>query len=404
MEQDLKEHLDCYTDQVFLKEWLITNNLLTFIPNGAILPRQSGTSQQAIKREKAVPFTSPPNLITTVSLPSGKQLTGCGLPLGIHLLVGGGYHGKSTLLEAIEYGIYPHIQGDGREFVCTHPSAVKIKAENGRNINSVNLTPFINHLPTANAHNTHITTENFSTPNASGSTSQAASILEAVSAKSKLLLMDEDSCATNLMFKDPIMEQLIDNDPITTFLTRVQELFNNHGVSTIIVVGSIGEYFQVASKIFEIKNFQMLDITQKAQALNTQKVTEVTPISNTVWQQNRHLLPSLQNFIGKTSHQKIKSKAKNKMLKILDRELDFHHFEHFICPEQIATLGNYLIHFLKKTHSLPLTQILDEVNNSVSEGRFTGLPIEAKLTEIRGIDLMMVINRINGLLIGNDKN
>lgn len=70
-----------------------------------------------------------------------------GIPEGVTLIVGGGFHGKSTLLQALERGVYHHIAGDGREMVITRQDAVKVRAEDGRNIEKVNISAFINNLP-----------------------------------------------------------------------------------------------------------------------------------------------------------------------------------------------------------------------------------------------------------------
>ena len=97
-----------------------------------------------------------------------------GIRKGITLIVGGGYHGKSTLLKALEAGVYNHIAGDGREFVITDDTAFKLRAEDGRSITGVDISPFIKNLPNKKD------TVHFSTEDASGSTSQAANLMEAL--------------------------------------------------------------------------------------------------------------------------------------------------------------------------------------------------------------------------------
>src|SRR5699024_6078975 len=153
--------------------------------------------------QDAVPFHSPGSLETEIELPSGNVARGMGIPEGISLIGGGGYHGKSTLLEALELGVYHHIAGDGREMVLTGPDAVKSRAEDGRSVQGVDIGPFINNLPGGKD------TRRFSTPNASGSTSQAANVMEALEAESTLMLIDEDTSATNFMIRDARMQKLI---------------------------------------------------------------------------------------------------------------------------------------------------------------------------------------------------
>jgi predicted ABC-class ATPase len=192
-----------------------------------------------------------------------------GIPPGVTLIVGGGYHGKSTLLRAISRGIYTHIPGDGREWVVTNPTAVKIRAEEGRSVTGVDISPFINHLPQG------ISTQQFSTANASGSTSQAANLIEAVEAGAQLLLVDEDTSATNFMIRDRRMQALIakDREPITPFVDKVRQLYTDHGVSTILVMGGSGDYFEGADTVIALDAYRPQEVTTQAQAIAAQYPT-----------------------------------------------------------------------------------------------------------------------------------
>ena len=218
---------------------LAERGLIAFIADGAILPRRSGVDERPLD-DQAIPFRAPESLRVTLTCPHGGEVTGLGIPAGITLIVGGGYHGKSTLLRAIEAGIYNHVPNDGREQVVTHPAAVKVRAEDGRSIAGVDISPFIGSLPQGKS------TQNFSTPNASGSTSQAANIMEAIEAGGQVLLVDEDTSATNFMIRDRRMQALIakDREPITPFIDKVRQLYTDHGISTVLVMGGSGDYFR----------------------------------------------------------------------------------------------------------------------------------------------------------------
>lgn len=221
-------------DQAFIRQELSRLKLAAFVANDSILPRESGVSDRPMKN--AVRFRSPKSMAVTLKLPYYGELTGMGIAQGITLVVGGGYHGKSTLLKALELGVYNHISGDGREYVITDESAMKIRAEDGRSIKQVDISMFINNLPNQKD------TVHFCTEDASGSTSQAANVIEAMETGSKLLLIDEDTSATNFMIRDELMQRVVhrDSEPITPFIDRVTELFENYGVSTILVAGSSG--------------------------------------------------------------------------------------------------------------------------------------------------------------------
>lgn len=248
-------------DQTALRKLLKQEKLVSFVANGSVLPRKSGVSDKPMAG--SVPFVSPKSLERTFVLPHKGEITGMAVPEGITLIVGGGYHGKSTLLEAIQMGVYDHISGDGREFVVTEDTAVKLRAEDGRSVRKVDISLFINDLP-----NKKDTTA-FSTQDASGSTSQAAGVVESMEAGSKLFLIDEDTSATNFMVRDELMQQVIsrEKEPITPFLERAGDLYEHAGISTILVAGSSGAFFYIADHILCMDCYRPVDITEKVKEL-----------------------------------------------------------------------------------------------------------------------------------------
>lgn len=254
----LKQAICLCEDQQYIREKLPELSLCAFIADGSILPRESGVSEKPMKG--AVPFKAPDSLKVALDLPNKGTVTGMGLPKGITLFVGGGYHGKSTILQALQNGVYNHIGGDGRELVITDATAVKLRAEDGRSIANVDISPFIKNLPNKKD------TAHFSTEDASGSTSQAANLMEGVEAGSGLFLIDEDTSATNFMIRDQLMQEVISTgeEPITPFICRVNSLYQDLGISSIIVAGSSGSYFHVADTVIQMKEYIPFDITEKA--------------------------------------------------------------------------------------------------------------------------------------------
>ena len=245
-------------DQEYIRRQLKEKNLVAFIANGSILPRESGISSRPMKQ--AVPFVSPASMEISLSLPHAGVLKGMGIRKGITLIVGGGYHGKSTLLRALELGVYNHIAGDGREYVITDSAAVKIRAEDGRSIQKTDISMFISNLPNGKD------TRSFCTEDASGSTSQAANVIEAMEAGTSLFLIDEDTCATNFMIRDELMQRVVhrEQEPITPFIERVQSLYADHGISSVMVAGSSGSYFHVADCIIQMDRYVPREITSTA--------------------------------------------------------------------------------------------------------------------------------------------
>ncbi|MDO5493242.1 MAG: ABC-ATPase domain-containing protein [Nesterenkonia sp.] len=260
--QALTDHVIRHVDQLALQAGLAERGLVAFVGDGAVLPRRSGDSDRPLD-SGATEFSSPDSLRVSVELPSGRTVTGMGVPQGITLIVGGGYHGKSTLLRAIERGVYPHCAGDGREWVLTRDDAVTVRAEDGRSVAGADISPFISGLPSGTD------TSAFTTTNASGSTSQATNLVEALEADSRLLLIDEDTSATNFMIRDDRMRALIpdDREPITPFVERIRALYEEHGVSTVMVVGGSGAFFDVADHVIAMESYVPEDVTARAREI-----------------------------------------------------------------------------------------------------------------------------------------
>lgn len=254
-------HIEAAEDQQALRAWLDGADAAAFVADGSLLPRRSGVDERPLGGGLA--FRAPDALAATVDLPHAGPVRGLRIPRGVTLIVGGGFHGKSTLLSALQYGVYDHVPGDGRERVVADPTAVKVRAEDGRRVSRVDIRPFIDHLPLGRD------TQRFTSDNASGSTSQAANIVEALYAGSRLLLIDEDTSATNFMIRDARMQRLVsaDREPITPFLFRVRALYERHGVSSVIVMGGSGDYFEVADTVLMMDAYEPRDVTADAHVL-----------------------------------------------------------------------------------------------------------------------------------------
>ncbi|MCZ4309917.1 MULTISPECIES: ABC-ATPase domain-containing protein [Vibrio] len=264
------KHCEAVEDQDALRAQLEENNLAAFVANGSVLPRIAGNCDLPMKG--AVPFLAPESLSVTLNAPNQGDVTGLGIPKGITLIVGGGFHGKSTLLNAVERSIYNHIPGDGREGIVTATDTMKIRAEDGRCVHNLNLSNYINHLPMQKD------TSNFSTQDASGSTSQAAWLQESIEAGVQTLLIDEDTSATNFMIRDERMQALVSKgaEPITPLVDRIGQLREEMDISTIVVMGGSGDYLDVADTVIQMHDYQAVDVTDKAQEVIAQHPTQRT--------------------------------------------------------------------------------------------------------------------------------
>lgn len=345
--RDLKFFMELAWDQEFIRQELKKRDLCAFVADGSILPRESGISSRPMK--DSIPFTSPESLKISLNLPCHGTITGMGIAQGITLIVGGGYHGKSTLLNALELGVYNHIPGDGREYVITDSTAVKLRSEDGRFIKDVDISLFINDLPNKKD------TRCFSTLDASGSTSQAAGIVESMEAGSHLFLLDEDTSATNFMVRDAFMQQVIrrEKEPITPFLERARDLYEKAGISTILVAGSSGAFFHIADTIIQMDNYVPRDITAPTKELCRQY--PLSPVSAPAFEMphsrrimtksvsdasGRHGRPDRKHSAERPEHKNLKTKvSKTDGFTLGRQEIDLRYTEQLIDTEQTAALS-----------------------------------------------------------------
>ena len=360
--KSLKEQIVLVLDQEYIRKVLKEKELVAFVANDSILPRENGISDKPMKN--AVKFKSPEKFEITLNLPSRKKVSGMGIPKGITLIVGGGYHGKSTLLAALERGIYNHIAQDGREFIISETDAVKIRAEDGRNVEKVNISGFINNLPG------NKDTKTFSTENASGSTSQAANVAEALEYGTSLLLIDEDTSATNFMIRDGRMQKLVakEKEPITPFIDRVKELYDNFGVSTILIVGGSGDYFDVANHVIMMDEYVPKDVTEKAKeiAKSDENKREFSP--NDKFQGITQRIPLKKSF--SQSGKLDKTKAKGKYSILYGKELiDISGLEQLVDDSQTNCIAVMIDYFKNKVldEKLTLSQAADRIYEKIQK-------------------------------------
>lgn len=346
--------IDLAEDQQYIRDELEKNDLIAFVANGAILPRESGVSDKPMKG--AVRFQSPKEMEVTMKLPHKGEISGMGIRRGITVIVGGGYHGKSTLLKALELGVYNHIKGDGREYVITKDDAMKIRAEDGRSIKKTDISMFINDLPNGKD------TRGFYTEDASGSTSQAANVIESMEAGASVMLIDEDTSATNFMIRDELMQRVIhrDMEPITPFIDRILELYQVYGISTVIVAGSSGAYFHIADTIIQMDRYEPKEITKLAKetakdfpAMSGMENPAEKPVFIRCPRQGRGFKPN----------DRIKMKTMGKEMVQLNREnIDLRYVEQLADTEQVSALG-YCVRYAEKH----LFQGKDSIQNVVDK-------------------------------------
>jgi predicted ABC-class ATPase len=393
---EIQRHVETVEDADCLRQMLPARGLVAFIADGAILPRRSGVDWRPAA--DAVPFQSPPALRVEFTCPNRGLITGMGVPAGVTLIVGGGYHGKSTLLSAIELGVYNHIPGDGREFSVTQKQAVKIRAEDGRGVAGVDISPFISHLPQGRS------TTKFSTTNASGSTSQAANIIEALEAGAGLLLLDEDTTATNFMIRDRRMQLLIakDREPITPFIDKVRPLYQDAGVSTILVMGGSGDYFDVADTVIAMENFQPQEVTDKARAIADKFATGRVPEGGQHFGRIASRVPVPESINPSRGQRHVKLKVRDVDEVVFGTEdIDLSAVEQIVDVGQLRAIAEAMVYAKQQyvDSRRTLAEILDAVMvNIESQGLDILTPFpQGDLAMFRRFELAAAINRLRTL-------
>ena len=390
--KELQKAVHLAEDTACLRRQLKEKNLAAFVADGAVLPRQSGVSDRPMRQ--AFPFQSPKSLRVEMHLPHAGVITGMGIPKGVTLIVGGGYHGKSTLLKALEAGVYNHIAGDGREYTVTDDTAVKVRAEDGRSIHDVDISMFIRNLPNGKD------TVYFVTQDASGSTSQAAGVAEAVEAQTKLLLIDEDTSATNFMIRDVLMQRVVhgSQEPIIPFIDRVRELYEKEGISTILVAGSCGSYFHKADLIIQMNRYEPVDITEYAKT--QAKEFPLAQSENPTYKKSSHKrCPKA----SKRADDRVKIKTTGLDTICINKEnIDVRYIEQLVDSEQLNALG-YMLAYAQKhlfDGKKTLLQITDELYEKIHRDGIEsvcGLSyVPAGLALPRKQEFMAVVNRYRG--------
>ena len=392
--EDLKRQVFINEDSDFIRNELKKRGITAFIRNGSVLPRRSGISEEPMSG--AIKFKSPESLLISINTPNHGIVTGMGIPEGVTLIVGGGYHGKSTLLNAIELGIYNHRYGDGREMVVTDHGAVKIRAEDGRKIENVDISSFIHNPPMEK------NTRKFSSENASGSTSQAANIIEAIEVGSKLLLFDEDTSATNFMIRDERMQKLVatEKEPITPFIDRVKELYTDHGVSTILVMGGSGDYFEVADTVIMMDNYVPYDATERAMQIKIEiPINRKTEIKTSFGYDKRH---PIKGSIKPMKGRKLKLDSRGKTQVLLGNDvIDLSQVEQLVDSSQTRAIS-YALHYAASNlmdRKISMEKLMKQLERTMNNDGLDVLAPKGKnypnnLSRPRTFEIAAALNRL----------
>lgn len=398
--EDARGFVECVEDTDALRRSLEDYELVAFVADGSILPRRSGVDERPLGGD-VVPFSAPESLRVQMELPNRGRVSGMGVPEGVTLIVGGGFHGKSTLLRSLERGVYDHVPGDGRELVVARPDTVKIRAEDGRRVEGVDVSPFVGGLPSG------ADTSAFRSDNASGSTSQAASIAESLEAGAGVLLLDEDTAATNLMIRDARMQQLVasEQEPLTPFVDLVSPLHREHGVSTILVMGGSGDYFAAADHVVMMQSFRPQDVTERARTLARSDRGDRYAEAAT-FPPLRHRIPA-PGSVNPRAGNKTKIKGRGtEALMFGDSTVDLRSVEQIVDPSQVVGIGLALAELVSAGHldrNATVEQALDGLGKEISAGGVESLRggYAGDVALPRRFEIAAALNRLRTLRVAD---
>jgi predicted ABC-class ATPase len=398
-ERELERHVQTIEDADALREALGSRDCIAFVADESILPRRSGVDDRPMQRDEAVPFRSPESLRMTLSLPNRGEITGMAIRRGVNLIVGGGYHGKSTVLRALERGVYDHIPGDGREFVVTDERAFKIRAEDGRGVEKTCITPFIANLPHGGD------TDAFSSEDASGSTSQAANIIEALEAGATTLLIDEDTSATNFMIRDHRMQELVasDDEPITPFIDKVRQLFTELGVSSVLVIGGSGDYFDVADSVVAMHEYVPEDVTEQAREIAGRYRTDRVSEGGESFGRRVHRAPLSESLNPSKGKKDVKVKARGRSAIEFGRfHIDLTSVEQLVDGGQTRAIAMAMVHAKQSMDGTrTVAQLLEEIARRMDTDGLDAITPnkEADLVRFRPLEFAAALNRLRTLRV-----
>ena len=394
---ELQERLSVYKKQFVLRKFCKEKGYVAFVADGSMLPRK-GDSEEPL--ETAVPFVSPERLRVTVPMEDGTELSGMGIPKGITVITGAGFSGKTTLLEAIESGIYNHVPGDGREFVVAEQSLAVTNAEDGRYVANEDISMFFSEIPFQDI-------RNFTTKHASGSISQAANIIEAIAGGSRLLTIDEDKSATNFMIRDELMRRIVKNEVIIPFTDRIRSITEQKGVSTILVIGGSGEYLKIADTVILMHQYVATDVTEEVKTLKL-------PVSEGMYprftENDRTVLLTGEG----TKSLLLQTVCTEDSKKVICGEcsVDMTEVSSLKTNEQLHSLAWVLRNLLSKEEES--AERLNTIGEEYAERLFAELENEQTISnpvyrgwwfdEIRKEEILMCVNRARGIFFGGGSN
>lgn len=390
-----RRHVALMDDYLALRDALAPLGLVAFLADGSVLPREPGFGDGSL-RARAVPLHAPDELAVTVSLPHRGAVRGLGIRAGITVVCGGAFSGKSTLVAAIGAGVYPHVPGDGREYVATVPDAILLCGEPGRRIERVDVSAFFREVPQRHD------VKAFAVEHATGVEAMAAATAEALEMRTGLVLCDEDDSAVAFLARDALMRQLIpgSQEPLTPLIDHLRPLWRSRGVSSIVATGGLGDYLAVADTVIVMNGFQPVAETARARTivagagLREYDGPAASPSPR---------YPLARGFAGLRGRQRVEIRGRG-VLGVGRETVDLAGIRQLVDPSQARAAGGAILYAIEKGYFDGTVSIAEAIDRVFADIDRSGLAVLALDDEVsvehampRRHEVAAILNRMRAL-------
>jgi len=387
---EAEEFVNGMEDADRVRQSLSTLGLVSFVGEGSLLAREQDSDLPDYDR--FIPFEVAEATCTEIEVPNAGKVTGLGISAGLTVVLGDAANGRKDFMSALAAGVFNHIPGDGREGVVTVSDAVQIAADRGRNVQEVNITPFLSESEYGNP-------ASFSTPAADSFISQAASVIEALEVGARVLIVDENSSAPAFLTTDARIAGLLGSTPRTSLAQRARQIVDELGIS-LIVGGEnlVAEYIPVADTVLKVEGFQVTDITEQAKALNLAVPPEAPAVNLApMLARSRWIMPSsIDAAVG----------SKDQVIEAIDLNaiqygrsvIELDSVSQIADESQTLTIG-LLLYYAKLRYmqeGYPLREMLDMIDRDLSsEGLGTIVrDLRGDLARPRRYEVAAALNRL----------
>jgi predicted ABC-class ATPase len=371
-----------------LRQHLNASGQVAFLAEGSLLDRAELSDLPDY--EHAVPLGLADGLGEPVDTPYAGTVNGLVVPSGLTVILGEADGGRIELMDALAQGIYNHVNGDGREHCVTVPDAVEIISEPGRSVQNVDLSAF---------YREDVSKQHFSSDWADSFDSQAASLMEALEAGSRVLLIDEQTSCPTFLGTDSRLDEVLGEPSHISLAARARQMVDELGIS-IVIAGSnlVAEYIPVADTVLQVSQSVVSDVTAVTKELDVSPAAVAPSIQlSSLLSRLRWIMPSsIDPSIG---HEDVFVKVDEDGLMQFGRIImDAEDISQLVSLDQLRAIG-LTFYYLKLRYvdeGYSLREILDLVDRDISNEGLNALARDfcGNLARPRRYEVAAMLNRL----------